>query len=147
MLTSCVLYIMKPILHFPIVVLLVFAISDPCLALRSIGLVSKEQAKEMGIEVRATPAGPENAWIELKLKPEGKLKDFHHVELEIRDGKKSVVSWCPLRGRLESGKVVVRFMASRAYISKIILTLVYGDMEDLGDELHLKDFIEEKKIG
>jgi hypothetical protein len=137
---------MKPLLSLSVLAILLAA-ATPCLALRSIGIVTKEQAKEMGIEVRATPAGPDAAWVELELKAEGKLKHFHHVELEINEGEKSLVGWCPLREqRLGSGRVQVRFMAGRAFIKRIILTIVLGDAQEEGDMVQLKDFVDVDKI-
>ena len=35
----------------------------------SVEKVSKERAKELGIEIRATANGPNEAWVELELKP------------------------------------------------------------------------------
>jgi hypothetical protein len=68
--------------------LLLFAASDRCLAEMAIVEVSRERAKELGMEVRFTENGPNEIWVELEFKPEGKLKDFKHVSLEIRDGGK-----------------------------------------------------------
>ena len=83
-----------------------------CFALMGIKPVSKDDAKEMGIEVRVTDAGPKDAWVELEFKPEGSLKDFSHVSLEIRDGDKLLVGYAPLQDkRTDAGNVVVRFMA------------------------------------
>jgi hypothetical protein len=45
----------------------------PCFALRQIGIVSKKEAQELGLELRATAAGPDAAWLELKFRPEGEL--------------------------------------------------------------------------
>jgi hypothetical protein len=126
---------------------LLFATATPCSAMRSIGIVSKEQAKVMGIEIRATPAGPEAAWVELEFKPEGKLKNFHHVEIEINEGEKSLLGWCPLREeRLGSGRVLVRFMAGRAFIQKIALSIVLGAAQDEAEMLSLKEFVDLDKI-
>ena len=47
-----------------------------CFALWSIAPVSKEGAKELGMEVRTTEAGPNQVRVELEFKAENKLKDF-----------------------------------------------------------------------
>jgi len=59
--------------------------------------LTKEEAKEFGIEVRAKAAGPDHARVELEFKPEGKLKSFTHVELTITEGEKSPVVFAELR--------------------------------------------------
>ncbi len=77
---------MRPILN-PLVwaVLFGFAFVE-CLAMRSIGSITASEAQAMGLEVRATAAGPDAAWLELEFKVTGKLKDyrpeFSHVDLE-----------------------------------------------------------------
>jgi hypothetical protein len=138
---------MKTLLNILVLTLLLFAASSPCFALRSIGILSKQEATKMGIQIRATAAGPDAAWVELEFKPEGRLKDFSHVELEINDGEKLLVAYAPLREvRLASGSIVVRFMANRAYLEKVTLCVVEGPGTDVGHELRLKDFIEVEKI-
>jgi hypothetical protein len=125
-----------------------------CLALRSIGVLSADEAKALGVEVRATPAGPDAAWLELEFEPEGRLKDYNpergsHVELEIRDGEKSLLSYAALQEQHpKPGHVRVRFMASRAYLDKIILTIVVGDGAMVGGawELRVKDFVDPARI-
>ena len=134
--------------------ILFFAASNTCFALRSIGIPSKQEAKEMGIQIRATAAGPDAAWVELEFKPEGKLKDYNpecssHVELEIRDGDKSLLSYAALQEQHPApGHVRVRFMANRAYLDKLILTIVVGSGDMVGGayELRVKEFVELEKI-
>ena len=99
----------------------------------------------MGIHIRATAAGPDAAWVELEFKPEGKLKDFSHVELEINDGEKLLVAYAPLQEkRLPTGSIVVRFMANRTYLEKVTLCVVAG--LDVGYNFRLKEFVELEKI-
>ena len=139
---------MKTILRTSILMFLLLAASSPCFALRRIGIISKQEAKELGLEIRATAAGPEAAWVELEFKPEGKLKDFQHVELDIREGEKLLVSYAALQEqRPTSGRVLVRFMADRAFLSKITLTVVTGFASNYnGNEIQLKDFVDLEKI-
>ena len=128
-------------------VLLILAVAIPCFALRSVGIISKDEAREMGLEIRARPAGPDAAWLELEFKPEGKLKHFSHVEIQINDGDKPLVAYAGLRERrTSSSSVVVMFMASRAYLEKITLELVMRDGDDLGYDLRVKEFVDLKKI-
>ena len=123
--------------------LLLWAGASPCFALRSIGIVSKEQAKELGMVVRMEGTGAQ-VWVELEFKAEGELKNFEQVELEIRDGEKLLLGYAALREkRSADGKIVVRFRAERVYVDQITLTVVVG--LDLGLEVRVKDFVEAKK--
>ena len=54
---------------------------SPCLADWGIAPVSKEQAKELGLEVRSEGAGRNHVLVELEFKTEGALKSFSRVEL------------------------------------------------------------------
>jgi hypothetical protein len=139
---------LKSTLKLAVLTLLLLLAASPCFAMRDIGIVSKQAAKEMGIEIRATPAGPDALWLELEFKPVGKLKSFSHVELEIREGEKSLISYAALsEKRSESGSVVVRFMAARAFLEKITLTVVTGFPSAYsGDEIRLKEFVDLEKL-
>jgi hypothetical protein len=122
--------------------------SSRCLALRSIGILTPAEAKTMGVEVRFTPAGPDAVWLELEFKAEGRLKEYNperssHVEIEVRDGGKSMVSYAALQEhRPKLGVVRVRFMANRGYLDKLVLTIVVGDGAQAGGayEILVKDF-------
>src|SRR5262245_9091552 len=119
--------IMKTIFNPSVLALLLVVAPSPCFALRSIALVSKEQAMEMGMQVRASAAGPDAAWVELEFKPEGKLKAFSHVEMEIFEGEKLLIAYAALQEkRSSSGSVVVRFMANRAFLEKVSFCVVAG---------------------
>ena len=119
----------------------------PCFAMMEIAPVSKAMAKELGMELRFTGNGPKEVWVELEFKAEGKLKDFSHVSLEIRDADKLLVGYAPLREeRSPSGSVLVRFMANRDYLDKITLSVVAGQpMNMTGYELRVKDFVQPDK--
>src|SRR5436190_4469528 len=136
----------KPGFRILIVMFLLMAGSSQCFALREIAPLSKEEAKGMGIEVRAHPAGPDAALVELEFKPEGKLKQFSHVELTMTEGEKSFVFSAGLREtRSSSGSVVVTFTGSRAYLEKTIVSVVLRDPGEDGDhtyELRMKDFVD-----
>jgi hypothetical protein len=138
---------MKTLVNTAVLVVLLAVAPTPCFALRSVGQVSKKEAKEMGMEIRAKPAGPDAVWVELEFKTEDKLKHFSHVELEIGEGDKLLVSYAALREtRSASGSVVVRFMANRAYLDKITLCVVAGSFADIGYNLRVKDFVELEKV-
>lgn len=116
---------------------------SPCFALRSVALVSKERAKELGVGIRSQAAGPGRVWLALEFKAEGEFKEFSHVELEIEE----VVSYVILRGkRSNSGSVVVGFYATRANLDKITLSVVAGfpgaPANMCAYILRVKDFVE-----
>ena len=138
---------MKTILKIPVLIILLALASSPCFADMGIDPVSKARAKELGMEMRFTANGPNDVWVELEFKAGGELKDFGRVDLEVGDGKKSLVSYAPLlEKRTSSGSIVVRFMANRADLDKITLTVVAGAPDDYrGYILHVKDFVEQEK--
>jgi hypothetical protein len=123
--------------------LLLFAASNRCLAEMGIVEVSRERAREFGIDVRSTQNGPDEIWVELEFKPEGKLKNFKHVSLEIRDQGMLLLGYAPLgEKRPKSGSVVVGFLVNRSYLDKVTLSVVTGfPMNLTGHELRLREFV------
>lgn len=145
---------MKTLFSLFVWAVLLLAAPHRCLALRSLGILSPTEAKAMGVEVRATPAGPDAVWLELEFKIEGKLKEYNSergslVEMEIRDGEKSLLSYAALQEQHPApGHVRVRFMVNRAYLDKLTVTIVVGQGAMAGGayELHLKEFVDLAKI-
>jgi hypothetical protein len=137
---------MKTIFKVSVLAVLLAVAPRPCFALREIAVVTKREAKEMGIEVRARPAGPDALWLELEFKPEGKLKEFTQVELKMTEGQKSLVVSTALREtRSSSGNIMVTFTAGRAYVEKTTLSVVMHSPREAGDhtyELPMKDYVE-----
>ena len=130
-------------IHLFIGLILFLASLNTSLALISVGIVSVESAKEMGIELRAKPGGPNHAWVELEFKPEGKFEPFRHVSLEIADGDELGLGWTPLKDqRTGRGTVLVRVMGSRAFLKKVTLRIVHGTLGGVGHDIPLKDFID-----
>ena len=67
------------------------------------------------------------------------------MELEVRDGKKPLLGYAVLQEQHpKPGHVLVRFMASRAYLDKVILSIVIGDglLPGGAFELHPKEFVD-----
>jgi hypothetical protein len=137
---------MKTILKLSVLAVLLVAAAFPCLALMGLSPVSKERAKELGINIRIQGNGPE-VWVELQFKPVGELKEFDHVSLEISEGGKTLVGYTPLKDtRLDSGSVVVRFLAGRAHLEQIALWVVTGPPGNMSAyTLSVKDFVEPAK--
>ncbi len=137
---------MKMTLKISAVAVFLVVAPSPCLALWGIVPVSKEGAKELGIQVRSEPAGPNHVRVELEFKPEGKFKDFSRVDLRIGEGDYPPVT-APLReDRSKPGCVVVSFTADRAQLDKLTLWVMVP--ESLGGtiyDLRVKDFVEPKK--
>jgi hypothetical protein len=141
--------IMKTILNISALTLLLVAASSRCFAEMTIEHVSRERAKALGMEIRTKASGTNAVWVELEFKAEGKFKDFSHVSLEIKEGKQLLVGYAALREkRSSSGSVVVNFMANRAFLDKITLTVVVDDvpMGGSGYEVQVKDFVELEKV-
>lgn len=140
---------MKSILNIAVLTFLLAA-APLCFALREIAPLNAAEAKAMGIEVRAKAAGPDAVWLELEFKPDGKLKEFTHVELKMTEGEKSLVLSTALREtRTASGSVIVTFTASRAYFEKIALSVVMHSPGEAGDhtyQLRMMDFVDLKNL-
>lgn len=141
---------------FKLTVLAVLLVAPTrCFALWGLAPVSKERAKEMGLEVRSTAAGLDQVRVELEFKTEGKFEAFSTaarsnyrtgVELRIVEGKKTLVT-VPLReDRSKPGRVVVSLTADSAQLDKLKLS-VYVPESDGGTVyvLTVKDFVEPKK--
>jgi hypothetical protein len=132
-------------------VLLAFAPSL-CFADWSIGPVSRERAKELGIEIRSKTKGTNEVLVEVEIKIEGELKRFgrerlDHVELQIRDGGKNRVSATLKEDPSREGYAVVRLTADCGDLEKInLLVWVYQGLGGVIHELRLKDFVELAKV-
>ena len=120
----------------------------PAEALRSIGSITPKDAGELGITVRATPSGPDAAWVTLEFTPKGKPKDYSHVELEIEEGGKPLIAYAVLgEKRGANGSVSLTLMVSRAFLSKVTLSIVTGHPGNFaGNQLALRDFVNVAEI-
>jgi hypothetical protein len=144
---------MKAIFKSLVPVVLVALTSGESLAMRSIGIITVGEAKAMGLEVRATADGPDAVWLEMDFTALGKLKDyqpeFSRVEVEVREGQKPLPGYLALREQHPRlGRVRVRFMADRADLNKLVLTIVVGHGAVAGGayELRVKEFVDLSKI-
>jgi hypothetical protein len=131
------------------IVAVLLTIAHPCFASMGIKFVSKDQAKQLGVEMRGTPSGPKAAMIALEFAPE-KFKDFNCVYLDVRDGEKFLMGWTPLKERrTKSGTIVVGLTADRQFLEKVTLTIVTGTsglLDLTGHELRVKDFVDLKTL-
>jgi hypothetical protein len=133
-----------------------------CFALWVIAPVSKERAKEMGVEVRSKAAGPNQLRVELEFKtegtfkefsPEGKFKDRSSVELRIGEGDNprlfgslASVTAQLKEDRSKPGRVVVSFTADLGQLDKINLWVMVPESDGgTAFVLRVKDFVEAEK--
>jgi len=128
-------------------VLLVFGPS-PCFADWVIGPVSKERAKVLGMEIRSKENGPAEICVELEIKTEGELRNFgrghrEHVEMQMRDGERCLVSAPLNEDRSKPGLVIVSFTADRVHLDMITLRVwISQGLGGVIHELRVKDFVE-----
>ena len=129
------------------------AAPSQCFALWGKMTVSKEQAKELGLEVRSKPAGANQVRVELEFGTEGALKNFtdgtrnfNGVQLRVGDGDNPSLTVPLKEDRSKPGRVVLGFTADQAELGKLALW-VYLPFGPGGQiyELRVKDFIEPKK--
>ena len=146
---------MKTVFNIFVLAVLLVVAPSPCFALWDIALVSKEKAKELGMEVRTTATGPNHVIVQLEFKtegkfeefsPEGKSKDRSRVELRIGAGDNPPVT-APLReDRSKPGRVAVSFTADRAQLDKLTLWVIVPESDGRTIyDLRVKDFVELKK--
>jgi hypothetical protein len=137
---------MKLIPSLPVLVILL-VLAPLALAFMPIEIVSKERAKELGIEVSVRAAGPDAAGIEMTFEPRGDLRNFLRVDLSIQNGDKLVLHSTMKEQKNQSGKITVYFAVARDQIDKCTLRIVSGQPGDLsGSDVPLKDFINAQNI-
>lgn len=132
------------------VLFLITTLAPRAFALRSQGVLTAEEAKAAGLVLRATPAGPDAKWVRLEFDVTGKLQNYSperswcHVELEIREGNTSLLSYAVLQEkRPKPGRVQIQFMANRALLDKLVFVIVIGQgaMPGGAYEVPAKDFL------
>ena len=117
-----------------------------CFALWGIAPVSKERAKELGIEIRSTAAGPDQVRVEMEFQAAGLLKKFSRVDLRFGEGDNPTLTAPLLEDRSKPGRIVVGFNADRSHLARINLWVFVP--ESLGGtiyHLQVKDFLDVKK--
>ena len=138
---------MKNLIPIAILSVLLLAVASPGAAMISVENLSGERAKKLRIELRVKANGPREAWLELQFKPEGELKAFHHVSLEIAEGEHFLLGWTPLKDeRQPTGSIIVRVMGNRAFLEKVTLRVVVGATGEEGHDLRVKDFVDLKNL-
>lgn len=118
-----------------------------CFAMDSVELISKERAKELGLEVRSKAAGPDAVWVELEFETKGELKRITHVGLEMWAGQKLLLSSILRDSRPGPGRVAVSFTADRSHLDKFTLRVLSDQgLGSVGYVLRVKDLVDLEKV-
>jgi hypothetical protein len=138
---------MKPIVSLSAVAVFLVAAS-PCFAVWDVLTVSKEEAKNLGMEVRST-VGPKYVQVELEFKTDGALKDFSDIYLKVDEKDKLILSAALREDRTKPGRVAVSVTADAAQVDKLTLQVKVpytdGGLGGAYYEVRVKDFVEVKK--
>ena len=119
--------------------------TSPCFALGFVKQVSKEGAKELGMEVRSTALGPNQVRVELEFSIKGQLKNFSRADLSLGEGDNPSLAVQLHEDRSKPGQVVVSFTADRAHLDKITLRVTIVEAGRGVYVLRIKDFVEPEK--
>ena len=147
---------MKALRNISFLMLLLVAAPSPCFAVWDLWTGTKKEAKELGLEIRSRPNGTTDVSVDLEIKTEGEFKSFSRgdhpgrVELQIKEGKTSLVSATLKEDRSKPGHVVVSFTADRTQLDKLTLRIFVPDRDGgLGGAIYVlrvKDFVEPEKV-
>ena len=133
---------MKTIVDIAVLAALLVVAPSPCFALWDVETISKERAKELGLQVRTTADGPNHVVVRLEFGTDGELKGFSGVDLRIGKGDTA-----PLQvDRSKPGRASVSFATDRPRLDQITLRVMVPGL-DGGSiyDLRVKDFIEREK--
>ncbi|HEV3145559.1 MAG TPA: hypothetical protein VGZ47_16820 [Gemmataceae bacterium] len=132
---------------FSVVLVLLLAMPSLGCAFESIDIVTKERAKELGVEIRWNPAGPDAVRVVLEFETKGELKSYTRVELAMHEGDKLLMSSTLREEEAKPGHVVVSFAADRKKLPQIQLRVVtQNGGERTGYEISVKDFVDLEKL-
>lgn len=127
-------------------------IANPCLAMISIGVLTKDKAKEKyGITMHARKNGDAGIKVWIEFKKEGWLKRFTYAELRVETTQGKHIVSAQLRPNLvhhsqPNDVTSVAFSADPNQLSQCsFLVVCYGSNEgDVGYYLRVKDFLDLK---
>lgn len=136
---------MKTIRHTVIGSILLLLASIPCFAVWSIEDATKERAAELGIEIWSKVISTNQVGVWLELKPQGKLKEFDHVGLEITAGRQTVVAARLLPTRQSEDRVTVAFYTGPAHLAMSKLTVYVRNQgrSSVGYRFTVKDIVKD----
>ncbi len=115
----------------------------------SLVVVSKDEAKGLGMEVRARPAGPCAVRVELEFDAKGPLQTFSRVDLESGGGGQPSISTPMQQEPSVPGRVAVGFAADRDQLGAFTLRVVMCSPQRnlVGYDLRIKDFVDVATVG
>ena len=126
---------------------LLVAAPSQCFAFESIEFVTKERAKELGMEIKVGPAGPEAVLIVLDFETKGELKSYYRVALDMHDEGRLLLSSTLKEDKAPPGHIVVSFAADRKKLDRIevkVVTMSGG--QRTGHVLRMKEFVALDKL-
>jgi hypothetical protein len=116
-------------------------------AMASVGDVSKERAKELGITVRSQPSANHDLWVQVEFKTIGAMKEFKWADLEVMQGGKRLVTAAllPRKRTLESppeSKMLEFYIDPAALADTTVTIFVYNvPLSGIGYRLKMKEFL------
>ena len=96
---------------------------NPCYALWDVLTVSKEQAKQLGLDLRATAVGANRLHVALEFSAEGKLKDFTQIDMKLGEGDDLLASATLREDRSKPGRILTGVTTSRSHLDKLTLSV------------------------
>jgi hypothetical protein len=127
-----------------VLLLLTCALPARCFALVEIEDISKERAKQMGIDVRVKRSANNDAWVQVEFRAAGPLKEFRWADLEVTQGEKRLVTASLMPRRPAPDSVLLEFYGDPAALMNASVTIVaYNDPRTgIGYRLQMKDYLD-----
>ena len=136
-----------------ITTLLLSIVTSPCFAMISVGELSKDEAKELGITMKHRKNGDAGVKVWLEFKKEGFLEKFTYCELRMVDATgdhvvSAMLQPNPVNRHQPTDVVSIAFSADPAQLERCAFLLVaYGSTKgDVGYMLHVKDFLSQTEL-
>ncbi len=132
---------------FSVLTCLLVLTPSVCFAMMAIEIVSKDRAKELGLEVRANAAGLDAVRVELEFETKA-LPRYSRVDLEIRDRGKLLSSSTLREEPAKAGRVIMSFAADRTKLSQFTVRIVtgVGTRNMTGYDIQAKEFVDLEKL-
>src|SRR5262245_45716165 len=133
---------MKTVVNILAVAIFLAVTPSPCFAAWDVEIVTRDRAKELGMEVRSKAVGFTDVQVTCEFKPVGELKNFSRVDLKSGKGAAARLQ----EDRSKPGRIVVSFTVERTQLGKLNLrVMVPGTLGGAVYDLPVKDFVELKK--
>lgn len=143
---------MKPIFNISLLAALLILLPSPCFAMWDVETATKARAKELDIQIRSHPAGPNHLRIELDFPTTGPFKNFtqgksssdpSRVDLRLGKGDDLMISASLREDRSKPGRILVSFTISRSQLDKVSLwIMVAHGLGGSAYDLQLNQFVD-----